>query len=76
MCSWALWTPPVKLRKQGASEVAEALFMELSAEDEALQLGLSRNKAVVGEPSRRLFLFLIGVFIFSGPKKAVYERKE
>ena len=54
MCSCALWTPPVKLRKQGASEVAEALFMELSAEDEALQLGLSRNKAVVGEPSRRL----------------------
>ena len=34
MCSCALWTPPVKLRKQGASEVAEALFMELSAEDE------------------------------------------
>ena len=49
--------------------------MELSAEDEALQLGLSRNKAVVGEPSRRLRLLLIGVFLFGGPKKAAYEKK-
>ena len=45
---------PSSCESRGASGVAEALLMELSAEDEALQLGLSRNKAVVGEPSRRL----------------------
>ena len=56
--------------KAGASEVAEALFMELSAEDEALQLGLCRNKAVVGEPSRQLgfasFLRILETRLASG----------
>ena len=45
-------------------------LMELSAEDEALQLGLSRNKAVVGEPSRRLgvasFLRILETRLTSG----------
>ena len=70
MCPEPCGRRPSSCESRGASEVAEALFMELSAEDEALQLGLSRNKAVVGEPSRRLgfasFLRILETRLASG----------
>ena len=56
--------------KAGGVRSRRSNLMELSAEDEALQLGLSRNKAVVGEPSRRLgvasFLRILETRLTSG----------
>ena len=56
--------------KAGGVRSRRSNLMELSAEDEALQLGLSRNKAVVGEPSRRLgfasFLRILETRLASG----------